>query len=157
MPSRRLSWLPGRASLTATDCVSPSTDSSPRPSTNIASGLRAGRDPAPSRCRQGRGLASFECEWRHRRCYACSLPFVPAKAGTQGHGLWPLDSRFRGNERSGNGAPDFERAVDASSRLFPTLALLGGFRLITNLYLLGACTGRSAGFSPLRMRSMLVG
>jgi hypothetical protein len=27
------------------------------------------------------------------------------------------------------------------------------FRLITILYLLGACTGRSAGFSPLRMRS----
>jgi hypothetical protein len=27
------------------------------------------------------------------------MPFVPAKAGTQGHGLQPLDSRFRGNER----------------------------------------------------------
>jgi hypothetical protein len=27
-------------------------------------------------------------------------PFVPAKAGTQGHGPWPLDSRLRGNERS---------------------------------------------------------
>ena len=27
------------------------------------------------------------------------------------------------------------------------------FRLIANLYLVGACTGRSAGFSPLRMRS----
>jgi hypothetical protein len=25
-------------------------------------------------------------------------------------------------------------------------------RLITNSYLVGACTGRSAGFSPLRMR-----
>ena len=27
------------------------------------------------------------------------------------------------------------------------------FRLMTNSYLVGACTGRSAGFSPLRMRS----
>src|SRR5262249_21507078 len=27
------------------------------------------------------------------------------------------------------------------------------FRLTTNSYLVGACTGRSAGFSPLRMRS----
>src|SRR5262249_50097554 len=27
------------------------------------------------------------------------------------------------------------------------------FRLITSSYLVGACTGRSAGFSPLRMRS----
>jgi hypothetical protein len=41
--------------------------------------------------------------------YAESLaryyPFVPAKAGTQGRkldrsGMWPLDSRFRGNERT---------------------------------------------------------
>ena len=30
---------------------------------------------------------------------------------------------------------------------------LAVFRLITNSYLVGACTGRSAGFSPLRMRS----
>src|SRR5215831_10790926 len=30
---------------------------------------------------------------------------------------------------------------------------LAVFRLITSSYLFGACTGRSAGFSPLRMRS----
>jgi hypothetical protein len=30
---------------------------------------------------------------------------------------------------------------------------LAVFRLMTNLNLVGACTGRSAGFSPLRMRS----
>ena len=30
---------------------------------------------------------------------------------------------------------------------------LAVFRLITSLYFVGACTGRSAGFSPLRMRS----
>src|SRR5262249_8503595 len=30
---------------------------------------------------------------------------------------------------------------------------LAVFRLITVSYLVGACTGRSAGFSPLRMRS----
>src|SRR5262245_17799049 len=30
---------------------------------------------------------------------------------------------------------------------------LAVFRLITNSYLVGACTGRLAGFSPLRMRS----
>src|SRR5262249_27658598 len=29
-----------------------------------------------------------------------ALPFVPAKAGTQGHEPRSLDSRFRGNERS---------------------------------------------------------
>src|SRR5262245_13746418 len=32
-------------------------------------------------------------------------------------------------------------------------SVLAVFRLITNSYLVGACTGRSAGFSPLRMRS----
>jgi hypothetical protein len=32
-----------------------------------------------------------------------------------------------------------------------TVAVL---RLITSSYLVGACTGRSASFSPLRMRSM---
>src|SRR3954454_14142034 len=31
---------------------------------------------------------------------------------------------------------------------------LAVLRLIINSYLVGACTGRSAGFSPLRMRSM---
>ena len=31
-------------------------------------------------------------------------PFVPAKAGTQSHGLRPLDSRLRGKERSRNQA-----------------------------------------------------
>src|SRR5262249_39021484 len=30
---------------------------------------------------------------------------------------------------------------------------LAVLRLMTNSYLVGACTGRSAGFSPLRMRS----
>ena len=34
-----------------------------------------------------------------------SIPFVPAKAGTQGQQnerliVWPLDSRLRGNERN---------------------------------------------------------
>src|SRR5881227_1968962 len=34
-----------------------------------------------------------------------------------------------------------------------TPSALAVFRLITSSYLVGACTGRSAGFSPLRMRS----
>src|SRR5215472_15380360 len=35
-----------------------------------------------------------------------------------------------------------------------SLSALAVFRLIANSYLVGACTGSSAGFSPLRMRSM---
>src|SRR5258707_11971820 len=43
------------------------------------------------------------------------------------------------------------RASSVSGTVRPSaLAVL---RLITNSYLVGACTGRSAGFSPLRMRS----
>jgi hypothetical protein len=37
--------------------------------------------------------------------------------------------------------------------VFGDTGRLAVFRLITSWYLVGACTGRSAGFSPLRMRS----
>src|SRR5262249_32125687 len=40
-------------------------------------------------------------------------------------------------------------SVDGTSRP----SVLAVLRLITSSYLVGACTGRSAGFSPLRMRS----
>src|SRR5262249_9988770 len=43
------------------------------------------------------------------------IPFVPAKAGTQNHGLRPLDSRLRGNERdyalASNNTSSFPRRV----------------------------------------------
>jgi hypothetical protein len=43
------------------------------------------------------------------------------------------------------------RASSVGGTIMPSaLAIL---RLITRSYLVGACTGRSAGFSPLRMRS----
>ena len=42
------------------------------------------------------------------------------------------------------------RAASAALSRPSALAVL---RLITSSYLVGACTGRSAGFSPLRMRS----
>jgi hypothetical protein len=35
-------------------------------------------------------------------------------------------------------------------------AALAVLRLITSSYFVGACTGRSAGFSPLRMRSTVL-
>src|SRR5262245_31331707 len=42
------------------------------------------------------------------------------------------------------------RASSAGGTSSPSV--LAVLRLITNSYLVGACTGRSAGFSPLRMR-----
>ena len=47
--------------------------------------------------------------------------------------------------------PQVVRAcIEAGTSMPSALAV---FRLITSSYLVGACTGRSAGFSPLRMRS----
>ena len=42
-------------------------------------------------------------------------------------------------------------ASSVGGRLRPSAFAV--FRLITSSYLVGACTGRSAGFSPLRIRS----
>src|SRR6266446_1174852 len=53
---------------------------------------------------------------RARDRAALSYPLVPAKAGTQGHGLRPLDSRFRGNERSLRHERR-SRPLDGSARL----------------------------------------
>src|SRR5262245_65723130 len=44
------------------------------------------------------------------------------------------------------------RASSAGDTMRPSAFAV--FRLIASSYLFGACTGRSAGFSPLRMRSM---
>jgi hypothetical protein len=43
------------------------------------------------------------------------------------------------------------RASSAGGTVMPSA--LAVFMLMTSSYLVGACTGRSAGFSPLRMRS----
>ena len=48
-----------------------------------------------------------------------------------------------------NVAIEYRWSADEYDRL-PAFAVL---RLMTSLYLVNACTGRSAGFSPLRMRS----
>src|SRR5262249_49980613 len=70
--------------------------------------------------------------------------FLPSEAG----------AFFGGPRRSFASAgpfvpPSGPARTDGRSRP-SALAVL---RLITNSYLVGACTGRSAGFSPLRMRS----
>src|SRR5262249_41854408 len=53
-------------------------------------------------------------------------------------------------------APDHSitaSAVASSVAGISRASALAAFRLITNSYLVGACTGRSLGFSPFRMRS----
>src|SRR6516164_1306785 len=81
--------------------------------------------------------------------------FVPkADIGTQ-----PPDVRFVpkadilhcGKERRYSITSSARPSSDAGTLMPRAFAVL---RLITSSYLVGACTGRSAGFSPLRMRSM---
>src|SRR5215467_7408789 len=67
---------------------------------------------------------------------------------------WP--HRYRASERCNKLAPPHSitssarESSDGGTVRPSTFAVL---RLITVSYLVGACTGRSAGFSPLRMRS----
>src|SRR3954467_10991858 len=60
-----------------------------------------------------------------------------------------------GREQSQQGRPysitSSARASTVSGTIRPSVFAV--LRLMTNSYLVGACTGRSAGFSPLRMRS----
>jgi len=64
--------------------------------------------------------------------------------------------RSRATEKRDELAPDHSitssaRASKLSGTVRPSALVV--LRLITSSYLVGACTGRSAGFSPFRMRS----
>ena len=60
------------------------------------------------------------------------------------------DNSHRSNERLYSITSSARASSDGGTSRPSALAVL---RLITSSYLVGACTGRSAGFSPLRMRS----
>src|SRR5262249_15811744 len=70
-----------------------------------------------------------------------------------------LRTKTGSNRKSINGAPSSRRSgsrsIRASTHKSSSLrpSALAIFRLMTSSYLVGACTGRSPGFSPLRMRS----
>jgi hypothetical protein len=68
---------------------------------------------------------------------ARSLPLPPAGSHQVVWRTYSITSSARASSVGGTSRP----------RAFAVL------RLITSSYLVGACTGRSAGFSPLRMRS----
>src|SRR5260221_7225475 len=90
------------------------------------------------------------------------LPGLNAnKADTQ-HLLWLLRARRERPSRSRAAEKRNELATFHSITSSARASTVGGMsrpsafavlRLITSSYLVGACTGRSAGFSPLRMRS----
>src|SRR5262245_57806849 len=73
------------------------------------------------------------------------------------HGLWPQWWMARRRwwvvalVAPSHSITSSARARSVGGTLMPRA--LAVFRFITNSYLVGACTGRSAGFSPLKMRS----
>jgi hypothetical protein len=71
---------------------------------------------------------------------------------SNGPGLYPtVDAEQRDELAADHSITSSARASSVGGTLRPSaLAVL---RLRTSPYLVGACTGRSAGFSPLRMRS----
>jgi hypothetical protein len=88
-----------------------------------------------------------------------------ASASVNGHRRMPRQNRLRPSPRSHRkfvGVPWGRKAASHSITSSARASSVGGtsrpsaravLRLITSSYLVGACTGRSAGFSPLRMRS----
>src|SRR5262249_34600117 len=100
-------------------------------------------------------------------CRECGRPQAPVRrVRSQEADRWQLARLLRGRrERPRRRATEqrderaaFYHSITSSARA----SKVGGtsrprafavLRLITSSYLVGACTGRSAGFSPLRMRS----
>src|SRR6478609_2273445 len=68
----------------------------------------------------------------------------------------PFDNSLLGRRRSGRWARRHSMTSSArasNDRGTSSPSVLAVLMLSTSWYLVGACTGRSAGFSPLRMRS----
>ena len=107
---------------------------------------RRATDPAPSNVAYGSNLSRF-------RISAARLlyPLKPDVARRGGTAEVPLSAVSRCSKQKRYSITSSARASSVDGTLRPSaLAVL---RLITSSYLVGACTGRSAGFSPFRMRS----
>jgi hypothetical protein len=84
----------------------------------------------------------------------CQSRFLGLRQMDESHGERP--SNHRTAESQDELAPP--HSITSSARASTVAEIsrpsaLAVLRLITSSYLVGACTGRSAGFSPLRMRS----
>jgi len=144
------------------DCVAARPVLSARPGRDVStrgSRLRcaAGRASRRSLAAIAVGAAG-RCEWRRCRDGRARNPRARA---------YTIIARTRRNLRarsakclstpwSSSLAPPYSITSSARARSVAGTSRpsdLAVLRLITNSYLVGACTGRSAGFSPLRMRS----
>src|SRR5262245_10071884 len=90
---------------------------------------------------------------------SCHLAVMGASLGysaiTRYFGRLLLRARRRAEQRDEHAAPHSITSSARASRVAGTSRprALAVLRLMTSSYLVGACTGRSAGFSPRRMRS----
>src|SRR5262249_52958879 len=107
-------------------------------------------------------IASFTQPFVERAQPVCKLagPFGAEHTNHRHRGLLRTRGerprrRRAADERDELAAPHSTTSSARASRVSGTVrpSALAVLRLITNSYLVGACTGRSAGFSPLRMRS----
>ena len=118
------------------------------------SGIRSPRSrPRHSRCPSGPGEMRADgprsCQAIWRRGTRSPASPAAARAPRAASAAAPPSSVM--NSRRSHSITSSARASSVGGTSRPSaLAVL---RLITSSYLVGACTGRSAGFSPLRMRS----
>jgi hypothetical protein len=98
-----------------------------------------------------RSAAKRTCSNCCRRTRPC--PLYPGKPTSPAWRV--MSAKGTGTEvRQPHSITSSARASSAGETVRPSAFAV--FRLITNSYLVGACTGRSAGFSPFRMRSAYV-
>ena len=104
-----------------------------------------------------RAMISFTLSFRHAVSVPCSASWLSREGrwvawGVLVNGALTQRRRPRAlGQPLGYSMTSSARASSVGGTSSPRA--LAVFRLITSSYLVGACTGRSAGFSPLRMRS----
>src|SRR5262249_53247428 len=106
-------------------------------------------------------LRQFLCEQaRDRICRTARRVGNDHAHGSVGVALCPRTRHGRPRGRSAEQRYElatFDHSITSSARASSVVgtsrpSALAVLRLMTSSYLVGACTGRSAGFSPLRMR-----
>ena len=138
---RRTSSAASAGSRSYSPCAQRYSMATFRPSTKPASSSRPRLSPATNDAEVSRERAVKKSNHRHRRLLRARRERPrDRRAAEQRDELAPfhsITSSARASRVGGTSRP----------------SALAVFRLMTSSYLVGACTGRSAGFSPLRMRS----
>jgi hypothetical protein len=87
---------------------------------------------------------------RHRLSHSAG-PLCSTANGRREMSKWAINDQSAPQQKDSYSITSSARASSDCGMVRPSA--LAVFRLMTRSYLVGACTGRSAAFSPLRMRS----